>query len=76
MTCTLKLAVKLRGTRHMPGAVLDVTDEEYGFLMQQGAVDTAPAPRTTVKVRAPRSEEERAAALAEAQARVANGTAR
>jgi hypothetical protein len=63
-------AVKVNGTRYDAGAELDLPDDDYAQLLDLGIIKTAPPP-SLPKVKVPRSEQERQAALAEAKQRLA-----
>ena len=73
MRCTVKSAVKVHGTRHLPGTVLDVTETEYAQLLNAGVIGTAPPPAPPV-VKVPRTAQEKQAALDEAKLRLAKNT--
>ena len=73
MRCTVTRAVKVHGTRHQPGTVLDVTETEYAQLMKAGAIGAAPPPVQPV-VKVPRTAQEKQAALDEAKQRLAKTT--
>lgn len=73
--CVFRRAVKLNGIRHEPGDVVRVSDAEYAQLVDAGVAGlyvTPAAPPPVVRI--PRTPEEKQAALAEAQARVAKAT--
>lgn len=74
-SCIVRSALKWNGTRHAPGTVLELTDEQLAAL-PAGVVEVPPAAPPPPKPTRARSSETKAASLDAAKERVAKTTTR